>query len=353
MPQELRLAVVGLGRIGKIHALHAHRLSGAGRARLTALVDPNLQLARQLAAELGGDLAVCASVEELTATKAADAAIVSTPTGMHREHSRTLIDAGMRVLLEKPMTDSLAGDREFTAELNRSAPDALMLAFQRRFDPALMRAKELLKQGVVGRAFKIVSTLEDSAPLPDGYDSAGLLYDMAVHNVDEVLWLCGQRPQAAFATATPLYSHRLTSANEEFDDGFIQLWFEGELSAQIQVSRNHVSGYRVETWIYGEEGQIHLGCFRQDPHEVELEVYGRSKPILHERFRLERYNQPVPEFVDRFGLAYQAELAHFVDCCLLNKPFGVDQNDGLAAMEAIDAAVGSLLRPEKAARVTG
>ncbi|MNC94239.1 Inositol 2-dehydrogenase/D-chiro-inositol 3-dehydrogenase [compost metagenome] len=66
-----------------------------------------------------------------------------------------------------------------------------------------------------------------------------------------------------------------------------------------------------------------------------------------------RYDQPVPEFVDRFGLAYQAELAHFVDCCLLDKPFGVDQNDGLAAMEVIDAAVGSLLRPERATPIKG
>lgn len=352
MPPELRLAVVGLGRIGKIHALHARRLDGSGRARLTALVDPDLALARRLAAELGGAAAVYASVEELTAARSADAAVVSTPTGMHRAHAQTLIDAGMRVLLEKPMTDSLAGDREFTAALNRAAPDALMLAFQRRFDPALIRAMQLLKEGAIGRAFKIVSTLEDSAPLPDGYDSAGLLYDMAVHNVDEILWLSGQRPRAAFATATPLYSHRLTSANEEFDDGFIQLWFDGELSAQIQVSRNHVSGYRVETWIYGEEGQIHLGSFRQDPHEVVLEVYGRREAIAQERFSLERYDQTVPEFVDRFGLAYQAELAHFVDCCLEGRPFGVDQNDGLAAMEAIDAAVNSLLRSESAARVT-
>ena len=353
MAHQLRLAVVGLGRIGKIHALHAHRLGGAGRARLTALVDPDLPRAGKLAAELGGDVAVFASVEDLTAAHGADAAVISTPTGMHRQHAQTLIDAGLRVLLEKPMTDSLAGDREFTAALNRTAPDALMLAFQRRFDPALIRAKQLLQAGAIGRAFKIVSTLEDSAPLPDGYDSAGLLYDMAVHNVDEILWLSGQRPRAAFATATPLYSHRLTSANEEFDDGFIQLWFDGEFSAQIQVSRNHVSGYRVETWIYGEEGQIHLGSFRQDPHEVVLEVYGRSKPIAQERFSLEVYERPVPEFVDRFGLAYQAELAHFVDCCLADKPFGVDQNDGLAAMEVIDAGVGSLLRPENATRVAG
>jgi myo-inositol 2-dehydrogenase/D-chiro-inositol 1-dehydrogenase len=100
MPQELRLAVVGLGRIGKIHALHAHRLGGSGQARLTALVDPDLPRAEKLAAELGGDLAVNSTVEELTAAKGADAAVDSTPTGMHRQHAQTLIDAAMQVLLE-------------------------------------------------------------------------------------------------------------------------------------------------------------------------------------------------------------------------------------------------------------
>ena len=351
MSTPLRLAVIGLGRIGAVHSLHAKRLEASGRARLAALVDADLSRAEHLAAQLGGGVSTYASVDELTRAGAADAAVVSTPTGMHRKHSQALVDSGLRVLLEKPMTDSLAEDREFVAALNRDTPNALMLAFQRRFDPALRRAKQLLNAGAIGRPFKIVSTLEDSRPLPDGYDSAGLLYDMSVHNVDEVLWLTGRKPRRAFAVATPLYSHRLTSANEEFDDGFLQIWFDGDLSAQIQVSRNHVSGYRVETWIYGEEGQIHVGPFDKNPHQVRLEVYGRTKPIALERFDSERYPTPMPEFVDRFGRAYQAELAHFVDCCSTGKPFGVDQKDGLAAMEVIDTAVKSLLRPERAPRV--
>lgn len=314
-------------------------------------MDADLSRVQKLAVELGGDIATLSSVQDLIASHTVDAAVVSTPTGLHREHSQALIDAGMRVLLEKPMTDSLEQDREFVAALNDHAPNALMLAFQRRFDPALRRAKRLLDEGAIGRPFKVVSTLKDSLPLPDGYDSAGLLYDMAVHNVDEVLWLCGRQPRHAFGVATPLYSHRLTSANEQFDDGFLQMWFEDELSAQIQVSRNHVSGYRVETCIYGEEGQIHPGAFHQDPHEVVLEVYGRDKTIAVEKFELERYDRAVPEFVDRFGLAYQAELSHFVGCCLADAPFGVAQNDGFAAMEVIDTALNSLLRPENAPRI--
>ena len=335
----LDLAVIGLGRIGVIHAFHANELTKekAG-CRLTALVDVDRDKAVSLAADLGrDDLQVFASVEELVAADAADAALIATPTGLHQEHAEALIGAGKRVLLEKPMTSSLEDDRAFAARLDRDAPDALMLAFQRRFDGPLQRAKQLLEEGAVGRPFRIVSILEDSGPLPDGYDSPGLLTDMSVHNVDEILWILGRRPRTAASLGSRLYSHRLTSANEDFDTGLLCLWFGDELTGQIEVSRNHVPGYRVETWIFGEEGNIHVGRFDQRRFDVMVEAYGREAPIVQEVFPMRDYGGPMPEFVDRFGPAYRAELLEFVERCVDGKPFPVNHRDGLAAMEVIEA----------------
>ena len=66
------------------------------------------------------------------------------------------------------------------------------------------------------------------------------------------------------------------------------------MSAQVSVTRNHVSGYRVETWIFGEEGQIHIGRFEHRHLEVMVEVYGRRNRktpgrgnSTYEAFRLE------------------------------------------------------------------
>jgi predicted dehydrogenase len=95
--------------------------------------------------------------------------------------------------------------------------------------------------------FKIYSALEDSGPPPDGYQSDGILADMSVHNVDEILWLTGRAPKAAAAVGSRLYGHRVSTCVEDFDDALLLMWFERELTAQVQVSRNHVSGYRVET----------------------------------------------------------------------------------------------------------
>src|SRR6266478_5678412 len=273
MTEKLRVAVTGIGRMGPIHALHVHELAQEkGDCVLSALVDMNVERARTVAADIGCDAQVFASVEDLLKSGASDATVVVTPTGSHREHAATLVGAGQRVLMEKPLTGTLEGDREFAAQLDRDHPNALMLAFQRRFDAPLQYAKELMHSGTIGRVFKIYSSLEDSNPAPNGYRSGGILPDMSVHNVDEILWLTGQMPRSALAIGSRIYSHRLSTSGEDFDDALLYLWFEDELTAQIQVSRNHVSGYRVETIIFGEEGQIHIGHFDQKLFDITVEA---------------------------------------------------------------------------------
>ena len=320
----LKLAVVGIGRMGVIHALHACELaSESGCCALAALVDADIERARSFAAQNGRDIPVFASVEQLAAANVCQASVIVTPTGNHREHAATLIAAGHRVLLEKPLTGSLEADREFAAELDHAHPHALMLAFQRRFDAPLQYAKELVDNGAIGRVFKIYSALEDSNPAPNGYNSGGILPDMSVHNVDEILWLTGRTPRAALAIGSRIYSHRLTTCQEDFDDALLYLWFDGEMVAQVQVTRNHVSGYRVETVIFGEEGQIHIGRFDQKQFDIVVEAYGRrgrTEPIAYRTFGMRDYRRPLPEFIDRFGPAYKAELAAFIECCRSGRP---------------------------------
>jgi myo-inositol 2-dehydrogenase/D-chiro-inositol 1-dehydrogenase len=165
---------------------------------------------------------------------------------------------------------------------------------------------------------------------------------MSVHNVDEILWLAGRAPTRALAIGSRIYSHALTTCVEDFDDALLYLWFGNDMLAQVQVSRNHVSGYRVETILFGEEGQIHIGRFEQKPLEVLVEAYGRrgrAEPLAQQRFAMRQYDGALPEFVDRFGAAYKAELAEFVACCKAKRPFPTNHRDGLRAQEVISAAM--------------
>ena len=349
MHRPIRVAVAGLGRMGSIHALHVLELAReTGNCVLAALCTGDAKQAERFAVEMGCDVPVFRNLQELADARVVDATVIATPTPCHREHATKMIERGQRVLLEKPMTEVFETDLAFAAELDAAHPHALMLAFQRRFDPPLQYARELIGRGAIGRIFKVYSAMEDSSPAPNGFKSGGILADMSIHNVDEVLWLTGKMPRAALMIGSRLYSYRLTTCEEDFDDALLYLWFEEELVAEIQVGRNHVSGYRTETAIYGEEGEIHVGRFHQNPLEVIVQAYGRrgrTEPLAQRSFSMRDYGRSVPEFVERFGFAYKAELAAFVECCQSNQPFPVSQGDGVRAQQVIQAGMQSVVRP--------
>lgn len=345
MAELLPVAIVGVGRMGWVHATHMWRLEQAGLCRMAAIVDIDTEKAKRFVARSGCRAEVFGSVEELVASGVCKSTMIVTPTELHRTHAALLVKAGHRVLLEKPLTGSLAGDKEFCAELDRDYPSAVMLAFQRRFDGALQYAKELMDTGTVGKVFKIYSALEDSGPAPNGYQSDGILPDMSVHNVDEILWLTGRTPDKALAVGSRIYSHALTTCQEDFDDAMLYMWFGDDLLGQVQVTRNHVSGYRVESIIYGTLGQIQIGRFDQRPDAIVVEAYGKrgaEDPLARKVFPGGKGGSGAPEFVDRFGPAYKRELEVFIECCAGEAAFPTSHRDGLRAQQVISAGMAAL-----------
>jgi len=181
---------------------------------------------------------------------------------------------------------------------------------------------------------------------------------MSVHNVDEILWLTGRMPKTALVIGSRIFSHRLTTCKEDFDDALLYLWFDDEMVAQVQVTRNHVSGYRVESVIFGEGGQIHVGRFEQNPFDVVVEAYGkrgRKEPLARRVFSMRDYaadyKRELPEFVDRFGEAYKGELVAFVESCLKEKPFATTHRDGVRAQEVIAAGMRAVVTPGHGAAI--
>ncbi|HYO80684.1 MAG TPA: Gfo/Idh/MocA family oxidoreductase [Bryobacteraceae bacterium] len=353
MSDPLKLAVAGLGRMGSVHALNVLEISQqTGLCQLAAVADVDEGRIRRFKIDANCDVPSFTSVAELAASGLCDATFVVTPTADHRDHATELIRAGQRVLVEKPLTGAVESDREFVAELDATYPHSLMLAFQRRFDVPLHYARQLVQDGAIGRVIKVYSSLEDSAPAPDGYQSDGILPDMSIHNVDEVLWLLGRMPVAALAVGSRVFSHKLTTCKEDFDDAVLYLWFEDDVTAQIQVSRNHVSGYRVESVIYGEQGQIQVGRFLQKSDEVLVQAFGgrfASEPIARRVFATEQDRHDRPEFESRFGAAYKAELLTFIECCRQGQPFPTTHRDGYRAQQVIAAGMSRMLTKADAA----
>jgi len=343
MTPPLDLAIIGVGRMGAVHARHLLELDREeGVCRVRAIVDEDAARLRAFAGAAGFDGPLFTTLEEYLKADLCRATMVVTPTEHHQAHAMALVRAGHRVLMEKPLTGTLAGDVACCAELDRDYPNSLMLAFQRRFDPALAYGKQLVEQGAIGRMFKIYSALEDSGPPPDAYQSGGILPDMSVHNVDEILWFAGRMPDRAMAVGSVLHNKHIAKCQEDFDDAMLYMWFGEELQGQVQVTRNHVSGYRVESIVYGDQGQIQIGRFSQRPQEIVVEAFGRrgaAAPIERKVFPGGKGGADAPEFQERFGPAYKAEAAAFIDCCRRGEPFPTSHRDGLRAQQVIEAGM--------------
>ena len=351
MSTPLRLAVVGVGRIGRHHARHLQELSRErGDCRLVAVVDRHADTAERIAAELqtgqAQPIAAYETPEALVAAGDVQAVVVASRTADHLRDTRCLVGAGLRILLEKPLADTLEEAEELGSWLDAdpARSRAVMLAFQRRYDPAMRRAEELLRDGAIGELFKIESALEDPLPPPAGYQSPGLLADMAVHNVDEILWLGGRMPTAIAGFGARLHNQRIPDVTPEtFDDIFVQLWLGPDRTAQLQVSRNHVAGYRNECVLLGRRGRIHVGHFEGDPRHVRLEATGPDHEVIERSsFALPDHREPVPPFIQRFGPAYKAEADAFIDRCVSHAVFDVTHDDGLAAMRVVAAGAEAL-----------
>jgi myo-inositol 2-dehydrogenase/D-chiro-inositol 1-dehydrogenase len=192
----MRIAVVGAGRMGRAHL----RALAAARGVEAAVVEPVASVRDELAAT---GLQTYASVDELIAARAADAAVVAAPTGIHVKLVTELAGAGLPILCEKP-----CGLRpEETANALRAALDAAVVfqvGYWRRFVPELIALREELANGAYGDLSVLSCWQWDAQPPPPSFrsGSGGILLDMGVHEFDQIRWLTGQEIEELSAQAT-------------------------------------------------------------------------------------------------------------------------------------------------------
>lgn len=147
---RMPIAIVGLGGIGRAHLLHA---MSSAHVTPVAVADPSAS-AREFA--LQHDLPWFADHRELLATVSVKAAIVATPNTGHVSVGLDCIARGVGVLVEKPIADTVAEARRL-CEVAAAAGVPLLVGHQRRHSPYVQRARQLIKEGVIGRPVSIVA----------------------------------------------------------------------------------------------------------------------------------------------------------------------------------------------------
>jgi predicted dehydrogenase len=242
------VAVVGVGAFGRNHARIYHQLAGQGEAvRLVGVVDPDVARADAVAAEFG-----CrgfGSVEQLVTTHSeVQAASIAVPTVLHLETARSLMEAGVDVLVEKPLAPSLAEADELVG-LAQSLNRIGQVGHLERFNPAVRATAPLITQPMFFEIHRL------SVFTPRSLD-VDVILDLMIHDLDVVLWLVKSPVKEIRAVGLPILSGKADIAN-------VRLEFESGCVANFTASR--VSTERVRKLRFFQPRQyVSLDYSRQE-----------------------------------------------------------------------------------------
>jgi myo-inositol 2-dehydrogenase / D-chiro-inositol 1-dehydrogenase len=322
----IRIAVLGAGRIGRIHA---GNVAASPNAKLVVVADPVESAAQSLATRLGCEASTDpAGVLERNDI---DAVVIGTPTDTHITFMLEAVKRGKAVLCEKPidldMEKSLAAANEVERQGGR-----VMLAFNRRFDPTSQAFRKAIDAGDVGEVRQvIISSRDPGMPTRDYVEhSGGIFRDMVIHDLDMARWLLGEEPVEVMAMASRLIDESLEKLTD-FDTVMVQLRTASGKQCHINCCREAVYGYDQRMEVSGSKGMLLQENLRPSTiRRWSNEVTDAREPLLN--FFLERYVE-----------AYKAELEAFVDALNTNSPLPTSVQDGLKALRLADAALESAL----------
>jgi predicted dehydrogenase len=325
----MRVAVVGLGRMGRFYAQAVAALGPT--VRLAAIVEPDARVRDRVQA--------CLEVEHAVAEPAAalerrdiDAVIVATPSRSHAEIVIAAAHTGKAILCEKPLALTVEQTRAALQAVQRSG-SLLQVGFMRRFDAAYERARAAIQAGAIGRPLTFSSIGRDPRCPEPGYadpaNSGGLLVDMAIHDFDLARWLMSSEVERVFADGAVLACEDLRRVGD-IDTALVQLRFASGALGSVEVSRTARYGYDIRTEVVGSEGVVRVGEPAVSAAAgVELVT---ALPAADD----------VPHLVRRFCAAESAQHAEFLRCVREDRPPRADGHDALAAIELAEAAARSL-----------
>jgi 1,5-anhydro-D-fructose reductase (1,5-anhydro-D-mannitol-forming) len=214
------------------------------------------------------------SFEEAVVDPDVDAVYVALPVALHADATITALCAGKHVLCEKPMAMNFAQAEQMVAE-GRNSGCLFGVSYYRRLYPKLIRAKQLIAGGAIGRPLLAEANchswfeIEGREWLADpALSGGGPLYDIASHRIDTMNFLFGKPERACGLRSNAV--HRIAVE----DSATVLMQFEGGVHAVVDVRWNSRVA-RDQFRIIGENGEINL-----DPlNGPELRVAGRMEML--------------------------------------------------------------------------
>lgn len=251
---RLKLALIGLGRMGRVHA---QALANSENIEVVAVADPSRQ-SIEFAETIFKNASIFSDHRQAMQHPGVEACLVASPTPLHAEMVQHALSKKLHVLCEKP----LALDVEIAKNLASQAESEnliLQIGHWRRFSPPWMAAKKLLEEGAIGDPLMIKLSQWDanspSASFCDVKVSGGLAIDCGVHEYDLAEWFFGEPARAVRAWTLPLVEKSLEAVGD-IDNLCAVLEFAASRVAFVDLSRNCRYGDDVRTEILGSDGAI-------------------------------------------------------------------------------------------------
>ncbi len=312
---DLRIAILGTGRIGSMHArlLH-HRVAGI---QVAAVYDASTEVAHAVGSELG--LSVAPSPDAIFEDPSIGAVAICSSTDTHIDLLVDAASASKAIFCEKPLSLDLEEvDRGLEAIAASGA--YLQIGFNRRFDPSHHGVREAVGSAAVGELHLVRISSRDPAPPPISYIdvSGGIFLDMTIHDFDMARFVTGSEVTEVYAKGDVLVDPAIGEAGD-LDTAVVVLTHENRVITTIDNSRQAVYGYDQRVEAFGSGGV----AWSSNPPVTETVIYdqrgGRLSPLPH-------------PFSVRYEASYLAQWRDFVEAVRNGKPSPVNGHDGRASL---------------------
>jgi predicted dehydrogenase len=299
---ELRAAVIGVGRLG---AIHARKYAAIPNLKLTHVVDTDALRAADIGRELGAR--ALTNYRELAGQ--IDLASVAAPGIHHHAIASELLRSGVDVLVEKPMAATLAEARDLKA-IAEHGGRILQVGHLERFNPAIVRLRSILKAPRFVECHRL-------APFTERGTDVDVVLDLMVHDLDVILSATGA------AEAISLEALGVAVLTDQIDVANARIRFDNGLIANLNTSR---VAPRRERKIRFFQPDAYISV---DYEARRIQIYRKSPPLPGAAFPTISADQI--DLDD--GDPLMDEITAFVECVRTRSAPPVTADDGLRVME--------------------
>lgn len=314
----MKVAVIGTGSMGQNHVRLYSDIDGC---ELVGIADSNEEQTSRLTAHYGGR--AYSDYRELLDNEKPDAVSIALPTKMHLRATMDCLDAGVHVLVEKPIAKTIDEAKQMIAKA-KECGKVLQVGHIERFNPAITQLKERLADGQLGKIFTIHSRRQ--SPYPGRITDVGVASDLATHELDMMRYIA----QDEVKTITAEISKVMNTDNEDIVFGLLK--FENNILGILDV--NWVTPTKIrEISITGENGMFTVDYLNQNL-------------TFNSNYAAEQNENKSDWFKAKFGVAegdmtsfrvnkkepLRVEIESFLECCRTNGTPLVTGEDGLESL---------------------